>query len=176
MLFFKTQRAYITKAFFIALLSISVLHLSGCARDMSASTYSSTQVGEVYKSYQGTVINARKVKVKTSDSVDKNSTGIGLGAVTGGLAGSSIRGDYQAAAIVGGALVGGVAGAYAEDYLRTQDAMEYVIKLHDGSLRTVVQGLDLIYAPGQKVILIVSYKGRSRLIPDNSNSQVGVAQ
>ena len=69
----------------------------------------------------------------------------------------------SAAAPVAVAAAGAVAGAYAEKALKSQNAMEYVVALENGESKTVVQGLDPTLAVGQKVWLMVSYQGRSRV-------------
>jgi outer membrane lipoprotein SlyB len=95
--------------------------------------------------------------------------GIGLGGASGAILGSQFgRGHGTAAAAVGVGILGAIAGSLVEKKLNTQEAIEYVIKLTNNQLMTVVQGLDVIYSAGQKVIVMVSYDGRSRLVADNS--------
>jgi len=151
---------------------IAVLALSGCARNISGDTYKASAVGEASFSYQGVIATARKVHVEEGEYLGENQTGIALGAVGGGLAGNQIgRGSGNVAATVGGAVLGGVAGAFAEKALKAQDGMEYTVKLTNGSMMTVVQGLDNPMSPGTRVVVVVGQDGRSRVVPDQSGYQ-----
>jgi len=49
--------------------------------------------------------------------------------------------------------------------------MEYAVKLTNGSMMTVVQGVSGAMAPGTRVMVIVSQDGRSRVVPDQSGYQ-----
>ena len=69
-----------------------------------------------------------------------------------------------------GALLFGIIGHAVENKLRTQDAYEYVVKLTNGQILTVCQGLDAVFDIGRRVIVIVSHEGRSRIIPDDSST------
>jgi outer membrane lipoprotein SlyB len=155
----------------IAIMCLATIIMS-CARDIQSNVYSSASVGEASFTYQGTVISSRKVTVQKTEELDKNGTGIGVGAVAGGLAGNQFGGGSgNLAATVGGAILGGVAGALVEKKLKTQEAMEYVVKLTNNQILTVVQGLDAVYSVGQRVMVIVSHDGRSRVIPDTTPMQ-----
>ena len=144
---------------------VSVL-LTGCARNISASSYDArTLSGPALNSYPGTVVSIRRVVVENGDSLEDNQTGAILGAAAGGLGGNMIgQGKGRAFWTGVGALAGGVAGAYAEKNLKAQEAYEYVIRLDDGRMKTVVQGVDTFFPNGARVILIEGDKGRSRLI------------
>lgn len=151
---------------------LAVLVLSGCARNISSDTYAAGHVGEASFTYQGVIASARKVKVDEGEYLEDNQTGIGLGALGGGLAGSAIgKGSGNLAAIAGGAVIGGVAGAFAEKALKSQEGMEYAVKLTNGSMMTVVQGMENPMSPGTRVLVMVSQDGRSRVVPDQSGYQ-----
>ncbi|AZL15510.1 hypothetical protein [Rickettsiales endosymbiont of Stachyamoeba lipophora] len=152
----------------IAALSI----LNGCAREISSGVYAESHVGEATFSYQGTIINARQVQVQAAERLEDNGFGIGAGALGGGLAGSVLgKGKGNLATTVAGAVIGGVGGAFAEKKLKTQNAMEYVVKLTNGQIMTVVQGIDNPLTIGNKVLVLVSHEGRSRVVPDMSGVQ-----
>jgi outer membrane lipoprotein SlyB len=121
----------------------------------------------VSETYECTVVSVRRVLVEEGDSLEDNKTGAVLGAVTGGVLGNAVgAGRGRTTATVLGAVAGGVGGAMAEKAMKRQDALEYVLKMQNGSLRTVVQGLDNQLAPGQKVLLIIDNNGgRSRIVP-----------
>jgi outer membrane lipoprotein SlyB len=104
----------------------------------------------------------RQVNVSSSDS----STGSVLGAIGGGVAGSTIghgRGSLLGA--LGGAALGGLAGNYAQQGLSSQDGVEYIVRLDNGNLRTITQGTDVYMQPGQRCFLL--YGAQSRVIPAN---------
>lgn len=151
---------------------LAVLVLSGCARNINSDTYKASHVGESSFTYQGVIASARKVHVEEGEYLGENSTGIAMGGLAGGLAGNQMgKGTGNVAATIGGAVIGGVAGAFAEKALKSQDGMEYAVRLNNGSMMTVVQGLDNPMNPGQRVLVIVSQDGRSRVVPDQSGYQ-----
>lgn len=148
---------------------MAVMLLSGCARNINSNTYKASHVGEASFTYQGTIISARKIQVEEGEYLGENYAGMGLGALGGGLLGSQVgSGTGQLAAIAGGAVLGGVGGALAEKALKSQEGMEYAVKLTNGSVMTVVQGLDNPMSPGQRALVMVSHDGRSRVVPDTS--------
>lgn len=158
--------------FKLGLVAVTTLSLSGCARNISSSTYNARTVGEAALSYQGVVISANQVDVSEGDYLEDNKTGIVLGGLTGGLVGSQIgSGRGAVAGAVGGAILGAAAGAFAEKALKDQKGMEYVVRLNNGQMMTVVQGLDNPLGVGQRVIVVAKNDGRSRVIADNSAIQ-----
>jgi outer membrane lipoprotein SlyB len=147
----------------------SGLILSGCERNISSNVYSAASVGEASFSYQGVIVSARQVMVKESEYLAGNKQGIAIGGITGAVAGSAIGGGSgNAAATILGGVAGATAGAFVQDKLTQQNAFEYVVKLTNGQIMTVVQGLDSVMAVGQRVMVLVSHDGRSRVIPDNT--------
>lgn len=156
----------------LALSSMALLALSGCARNINPNVYSEKHVGEASMTYQGVIVSARQVEVAGSEKLEENVAGIGLGALAGGLAGNQIGGGSgNIAATAGGAVLGGVAGAFAQKALTEQTGMEYVVRLNNGSMMTVVQGAEAQLSNGQRVLVIVSNDGRSRVVPDHSSIQ-----
>lgn len=151
-------------ALVLALASSSFV-FTGCTRDISSSSYTESDVGEVSETLEGTVLKVRPVKVKGSDKLSGNTAGLATGAIAGGLLGYQFgKGKGNLAATGAGALLGAAAGAYAQDALTTQEGLEYTVKLTDGRLKTVVQGKDNAIAPGQRVLLYVYNSGRSRVV------------
>lgn len=142
----------------------------GCARKISQNYYKASSIGEASHTYKGQIISARKVEVGESENLQGNSMGIAAGGIGGALLGSQIGGGSTANLIGGalGAVAGGVGGAFAEKALSEQEGMEYSVQLDNGQLMTIVQGVDEVYAMGQRVLVIVSHSGRSRVVPDNS--------
>ena len=138
--------------------------LSGCARNISQGTYSDKTVGEASRTFRGVIVSVRKVQVGP-ETLEENTLGAGMGALAGGVLGYQVgqgRGNVAATAL--GGLAGAAAGAYAQQQLKTQDAFEYVVRLENGEMRTVVQGTDVSFAPGQNVMLIIGERNRSRIV------------
>ncbi|MDR0406767.1 MAG: glycine zipper 2TM domain-containing protein [Holosporales bacterium] len=153
---------------------IAALLLAGCTRRIDSNVYSENHVGEASFSYQGTILNVRKVRVG-SEQLQENVEGGALGAVGGGLLGSAFgKGDGKTAMTAIGAIGGAIGGAMAQQALREQEAVEYTIKLTNGQVMTVVQGLEDLLPKGSAVIVIVGQAGRSRVIRDTSEAKQGV--
>ncbi len=150
--------------------SIAVLLLTlitGCAKDLGVKHYSDRTVGEASKTYRGTVLNVTKVRVGP-DELGKSKAGAIVGGVGGAVIGSRFgRGGGALAGTLIGAVAGAVGGAFAEKALKTQDALEYVVELDNKSLMSVVQGMDETFAKGERVLLMVGEKGRSRIVSAN---------
>jgi outer membrane lipoprotein SlyB len=145
---------------------VAMVISGGCARQISSNVYSGAAVGETSTTYPGVIIGARQVTVEDKEYLGDNTLGILGGGAGGAYLGSKIgKGEGNTLATVGGAVVGAVAGAFAEKALKSQNAMEYVVALENGESKTVVQGPDPTMGVGQKVWLMVSYQGRSRLTP-----------
>lgn len=150
---------------YIASLCFSLSLLTGCARDIYSDSYEESTVGAVATTYACTVVSVRKVKVKGHDKLSKNSEGMLIGAVAGGALGSAFGGG-NARLVTGaaGALAGGLAGGLAQSKMEKQFGYEYTVKIEDGRLFTVVQGMDTLLTPGQLAYLHVYPDGRSRVV------------
>lgn len=139
-----------------SVLCCGVLLLSGCARNISANSYDARALdGRGMVSHPCTVVNVRTVVVEEGDYLENNQAGILMGGIAGGLAGNMIGGGRGRTLATGvGALAGAAGGAYAEKALKSQNAYEYVVRMQDGSRRTVVQGMDTRLYEGQEALLI----------------------
>lgn len=163
---FNQKTRLITSLYTITTLSLTSLLATGCAREISSNVYSERHVGEASKTFFGTVVNVRKVVVQGQEKLDQNSTGIAMGAIAGGVAGTQLGGGRgRIATTAGGALLGAIAGSMIQKELESQEALEYTVELHNGELRTIVQGMDNPLAPGQPALIMVSRDGRSRVVP-----------
>lgn len=143
------------------------LLLTGCARNISANSYDAKALnGPGMTSYPCKVVKVRTVMVEEGDYLEDNKTGMLMGGIAGGLAGNMIGGGTGRALATGlGALAGAAGGAYAEKSLKSQQAYEYTVQMQNGSMRTVVQGMDTYLHPGQDVLLVEGTKNsRPRLI------------
>lgn len=156
------------KKLVIACLS-SLLLLSNCAKNISSSEYAEDDVGSVKHTYKGVIISARPVKVKAGDSLEESKSGLLGGGLAGGLLGSQMgQGRGQVVGLVLGAAAGAVGGSLLEKGLKSQDGMEYTVEVTDGRILTLVQGTDNPLSVGQRVLVMIGSKGRSRIIPDLS--------
>lgn len=149
--------------FLMSALSLSTL--AGCAPSLSPDLYATGNAGQVQRVVSGVIVSSRIVKVADTG------TGVGVGAVTGGalgaLAGSQIgQGRGSLAAGIGGALLGGIAGNQVQKGLTSQTGIEYVVRLHNKSLISVVQGPTPTFNRGQHVLVQYGVGGRSRVIAD----------
>lgn len=121
--------------FFVAIFSIAVLALAGCATQgqYAANVYSSgLQEQQVQL---GKVMAVRPV-------VGRGGSGIGsvLGAVAGGVIGSSIgHGLGSTVAGVIGAGAGAIAGGQAQSQMMAQRVNDVTVRLRDGQLIAVVE-------------------------------------
>ena len=163
--------------------------LTGCARDLSSSTYSSSSTLSL--TLEGKVLSVRQVTIKENDKMGDNTGGMLAGGVLGGVLGNGLGGSGadRALATVGGALVGGLAGAAVQGQLEKSKGFEYIIKLDTSKLKsnyyegnaamrnaisaattsgvvTVVQGLENPLSVGQNVYVIFS-DNRTRAIAAN---------
>lgn len=138
----------------------ATLLLTGCGSEFSGNQYESRTVGEVSRTDSGTVISLRKVELKS----DSSTLGTTLGAVGGGAVGSLFGGgNAKFLTATAGAVAGGIAGNAIAS--RPEEGIEYTIRLDSGSVVTIAQGKDPMISVGQKVRLINSNKGRSRVVP-----------
>jgi outer membrane lipoprotein SlyB len=148
-----------------SILCCGLLLIIGCARNISTSSYTEGTVGSISESYPCTVVSLRKVMIEGGDSLEDNKLGMIGGALGGAAIGQAFGGGRgRVLTTAGGAALGGLGGAYAEKALKSQEGLEYTVRMQSGSLRTIVQGMDGALAPGQSALLIVSSRGRSRLV------------
>ncbi|MBA3660638.1 MAG: hypothetical protein H0W64_02825 [Gammaproteobacteria bacterium] len=148
---------------FILLLSL-FSGLFGCAQNISPDTYEGSEVGVVSRVKKGVVVSKRLV------SIDNNSNVGGVAGVTAGAAaGSMIGHNVQTAIIgaVGGAIVGGVTGNAVEKRVQHHQGYEYIIKLDNNQMISIVQSSGLQFAINQPVLIM--YGARTRIIHDQTN-------
>lgn len=134
---------------------------SGCASNISPTSYSVGSVGQVNRTVAAKVISVRPVQIN-------GNTGAGgtVGGALGATAGSSIGGGDRAhiAGALAGAVVGAIAGAAIEQNASKQSGLEYVVQTENNNLMTIVQGHDPAFAVNDKVLVL--YGSPARLIPD----------
>ncbi len=153
-----------------AALLLVLMTLSGCATDISSNSYSDESVGEVAETESAVVVKIRPVKVGP-DQLGKSNTGTIAGGIGGALIGSQLGSGFGGAlATVGLAGAGAVGGAAAEKKLKTQAGLEITVKLQSGRLRTLVQGSDVSFVKGERVLLMNYVRGRSKVVKESDQS------
>jgi outer membrane lipoprotein SlyB len=141
------------------------MFITSCAKQISSDTYSGGHVGEVSETLEGVVVSAMNVRVQDKDYLEQNGLGLTGGALAGAVAGSA-AGKGNGLATVAGALVGATAGAFAEKALKEQNARQYIVKISNGKIVTVVQGTNNPLHKGQRVYVLMGDGGnRARVIP-----------
>ncbi len=153
----------------LLIISCASLFLGACAPKLGGNDYDVSGAGEISSTLKGTIIATRVVKLRPDNS-HKAGTGATAGGLTGAVLGSTIGGGHKMPFVAGA--IGGLAGAFAghaiEQKLTEQDGMEYHIKLANGEIITLTQGLEPRLSIGQKVLVIKSDRSRSRVVPDNT--------
>lgn len=147
----------------VAAALITLGTIAGCTPNISPDVDQAGNANQVSNTVKGTIVAVRPIKVKGDAD---NKVGALAGAVAGGAGGSAIGGGDRMHIIgaVGGALLGGLAGNMAQDKLSTQTGYEYIVKLTNGQLKTVVQsGGNAYLSVGQKVYVIMGQ--HARVIP-----------
>lgn len=137
------------------------LLLSGCASNLSGSSYSRSDARAVQTVRMGTVESLRAVQIEGT----RTPIGALAGTAVGGIAGSGIGGGRgSTVATVLGGVAGGMAGAAVEEGITRQQGVEIVVREDDGSTRAYVQAVD----PNQQFrvgdrVRIASVNGTSRV-------------
>jgi outer membrane lipoprotein SlyB len=146
---------------------LSILGLSllvGCASTLSPDVYTTSGADQIHQVVKGVVTSSRAVKVTRNGD-------LGVGGIAGGalgaIAGSEIGGGKGSLATgIGGALLGGFAGHQIQKGLSTQTGIEYVVRLRNNSLISVVQAPTPLFNRGQHVLVQYGVGGRPRIIAD----------
>jgi outer membrane lipoprotein SlyB len=146
----------------LSLLTLSALLAQGCATSLSGDVYSREEARRPVAVDTGVIEQIREVRIEGSD------TGVGTlaGAAVGGIAGSSVGGGRGAAiAAVVGAVAGGVAGTLMEESATRVAAHEITLRMDYGRTIVVVQEASPHLYPGQRVRVLTSDDGTTRVTP-----------
>ena len=142
--------------------TFALVGLVGCASNVSPNTYAVGSVGQVNRTIAGKIISVREVNIAGTNNIG-GAAGAAAGATVGSAAGgNNSRGNIVGA--IGGAIIGGMIGAAAESSATKQMGVEYVVETENGNLMTIVQGVDLNFQVGQRVLVL--YGSQSRVIAD----------
>lgn len=134
--------------------------LTSCASSRSGQVYSRDQARQEMSVHYGTVREVRPVQIEGT----KSGVGAVAGGVAGGVLGSQIGGG--SGRIVGGvlgALGGAAAGAMVEEGVTKTNGLEITVELDNGEILTIVQKDDLAFYTGDRVRVLRSNDGSSRV-------------
>ena len=141
-------------------LGLATLLAAGCATQSSSpGVYRSSDTQREQTVRMATVESVRKVMIQ------RDSKGVGLvgGAVVGGLAGSTVGGGRgQDIATVLGAIGGAVAGQAIEDKTNQREGVEITVRYDSGEVRVIVQEEDINLRQGDRV-QVISGGGKVRV-------------
>jgi outer membrane lipoprotein SlyB len=147
----------------VVALGLSLSVLAGCANNSaSSSVYSYGQAQREQIVRTGTIVAMRPITIQND-----RTSGAGLvgGGVLGGVAGSGIgRGSGNALATVGGAILGAVAGNAIENQVGRTSGFEITVRLDNGETRVIAQEADQPLGVGQRV-QVISGAGPTRVAP-----------
>ena len=144
----------------IASLAVTAL-LAGCASSNSGEVYSRDQARRTQAVQMGTVQAVKNVQIEGT----KSGVGAVGGGVAGGVIGSTIGGgNGSILAAVGGAALGAIGGAVAEEKITKKNGLEITVKLDSGSSIAVVQEADVLYSVGDRVRVLTSSDGTTRVV------------
>lgn len=150
----------------VAILAAASMTVASCARQISPGVYEGRTVGSAATTYTGTVQSARSVIVQEDELLQQNTVGGAIGGVAGGMLGNQVGGGWgKIAATAGGALAGATLGAMAQRGMQRQRAMEYIVRLDNGQLMTVVQGEQPQIPIGRRVYVQTGVEGGARVLP-----------
>ena len=145
--------------FIICAVAAAVM-MGGCAsRSSNVYTYEQTMRAQTVDT--GTVASAKSVLIQSSQPPG---AGAAIGGVTGGVLGSTVgHGPGRDVATVVGALAGAALGAVIQTDAETKDGLEIVVNLDKGGTIVVVQEADVLMYPGDRVRIITSPDGTTRI-------------
>ena len=113
-----------------------LLVLVGCANP-STDKYSAGDVGQILETSEGTVVSSRIVDIQG----DSKNVGVLAGGAAGATTGAVVGGGGNMSFL--GAVLGGLLGAgtgyVIEESARSREGIEYVIRMDDGRVVTLVQ-------------------------------------
>ena len=133
---------------------------AGCQTSQGSKTYTRGQAQTKLSVYSGTVLRVAEVRIQA----EPTGVGAAVGGVAGGVAGSTVgSGGGSKLATVGGAILGGVAGAKVEQEVNTRPALEIEVELDSGKIIVVVQEADDVFVVGDRVRVIEGPGGNVRV-------------
>jgi outer membrane lipoprotein SlyB len=137
-----------------------ILFATACASSRSGKVYSQDQARKAHSVYFGTILTVDEVTIEGTQS----GAGAILGGALGAAAGQTIGGGSgKILSTVGGAVGGGIGGAAIEKKVTTKVGVELTVELDNGEIIAVVQEKDDDYAVGDRVRMLKSSDGTTRI-------------
>ena len=137
--------------------------VSGCSTPSASAgvyTYGQAQSEQIVRF--GTVTGLRPVVIQNDRS---SGAGMIAGGALGGVAGSAVGGGTgRDLAIVGGAILGALAGEKIEEQAGKTQGIEITVRLDNGETRVIAQADDQRLAVGSRV-QVISGAGPVRVVP-----------
>ena len=149
----------------VAALTVIALTLgvSACSTQSGSAnvyTYGQAQAEQIVRN--GTITGLRTITLQNEKT---SGAGMLAGGALGGVAGSAIGGGTgRDLAIVGGAILGALAGNKVEEEAGKTKGVEITVRLDNGETRVIAQADDQRLAVGQRV-QVISGAGPSRVTP-----------
>ena len=128
----------------VATVALALL-ASGCASPTS-SRYDAGDVGQIIETSEGTVVSSRIVEIKGGEN---SGYGAAAGGATGATAGHVATSGTSSSGLVAvlGAVIGAGIGYLAENSARSREGIEYMVRMDDGRIVTLVQNREEEEAP-----------------------------
>ena len=145
----------------ISIISIVCMMLcGGCASSRSGKVYTRDQARVQLTVYYGTVLQVEPVSIEGT----KSAAGPALGAATGAALGNAVgSGTGRTIATVMGGVAGSLLGGAIEEGVTRKNALEITVEMDDGQIIAVVQEADDVYMVGDRVRIVKSADGTTRV-------------
>ncbi|MFW1677008.1 glycine zipper 2TM domain-containing protein [Pontibacter sp. JAM-7] len=139
------------KRIWIVITLAMMVVLTGCANNLSGSTYSRSEARKVQTVNYGVIEAAQPVVI---EGRTEGVVGTGAGAIIGGLAASEIGGGKgKSIATIIGVVTGGILGQSIEESATRAQGQELTVRLENGQVISVVQEVanGPFFRPGDRV-------------------------
>jgi outer membrane lipoprotein SlyB len=150
----------------IIFIFVTTLVLGGCAtQTMTGGAYTASQARQAQVIKKGTVASVKAIQISGGASGIGGAGGAALGGIAGANRGR-LGSNQQAASMVAGALIGGIAGHLADNAVNTVEGQEITVQLPNGTEIAVAQEIDKkegAFSVGEQVRILTSPTGLTRI-------------
>ena len=145
----------------IAMMAVLLTVSTGCVSD-SGTTFSRNEARTAQSISVGTVVDVREGIIEGHGS----EVGAIAGGILGAAAGHTIGGGSgKTVATAAGGVGGAALGSAAAKKMTEKRGLQITVKLDNGQTIVVVQEKDIMFQPGQRVRVLTSNRGSSRVQP-----------
>ena len=146
----------------IAAMAMLLTIAPGCVTDDSGATFSRDEARSAQSVSLGTVVDVRKGKIEGEGSA--------VGAIAGGILGAAAGhtiggGSGKTVATAAGGVGGAALGSAAAKKMTEKMGLQITVKLDNGQTIVVVQDADVMFQPNQRVRVVTTNRGTSRVQP-----------